>query len=188
MMYKKGVVVSLGLLFILFVVVGCLTVGKTPISNEDAVNTIAGIWVNTEYSGQEMAHPQKVVFTLNGIFEEYAIATNTFFFNRGKYIVKECWIDSRGNLYCTVNLLFGVNSGSQELWRLDETGEKLEMNWKYGIGDEFPKRIDKSWSYARSILWCLLPSVKGIAGIIITYLRLYLAQKLFYLLLPHVIL
>lgn len=142
MMYKKGVVVSLGLLFILFVVVGCLTVGKTPISNENAVNTIAGIWVNTEYSGQEMAHPQKVVFTLNGIFEEYAIATDTFFFNRGKYIVKECWIDSRGNLYCTVNLLFGVNSGSQELWRLDETGEKLEMNWKYGIGDEFPKRID----------------------------------------------
>jgi hypothetical protein len=39
MMYKKGVVVSLGLLFILFVVVRCLTVGKTPISNEDAVYT-----------------------------------------------------------------------------------------------------------------------------------------------------
>jgi len=141
-MKEQAVVARLGCIFILFVTVGCRTVGRTPISNEEAVKTIAGIWVNTEYSGQEIAHPQKVVYTLDRTFEEYALATSTSFFLRGKYTVRECWIDSKGNLYCTVNTFFGVGSGSQELWKLDEFGEKFEMNYKYGTGDEFPTKID----------------------------------------------
>ena len=54
----------------------------------------------------------------------------------------ESWMDSRGNMYCTVDWMYGVISGAQELWRLDESGNKFEANFKYGLGGEYPTKID----------------------------------------------
>ena len=107
---------------------------------EDAIKQFEGIYVNTEYSGQQN-QTQKFVITSDGRVEDWLLATNEDPSWKGSYTVAESWTDSKGDMYCKVDLNYGV-SWVKELWRLDESGNTLEINYKFGRSGEYPTKID----------------------------------------------
>jgi hypothetical protein len=63
---------------------------------------IFGTWVNKEYSGTRLVHPQKLVFRFWGYEEEYTnIADNNSSY-QDTFILVDKWTDSEGNIWYKV--------------------------------------------------------------------------------------
>jgi hypothetical protein len=45
-------------------------------------------------------------------------------------------------MYCTVDVKWPKGSPYKALWRLDKSGNTLEINLIYGSGGEYPTEID----------------------------------------------
>jgi hypothetical protein len=142
-MKTKTVVVIAILVFTLFVGMECFAVRKKPISSEEAISKISGIWVNTEYPDEVFRYPQKLSITSDGRIEWFMDATMINPTKRATYMIAESWIDSRGHIYCAINAKHYSGAKTQELWKLDKSGKKLEINMKETSGEEFPTKIDR---------------------------------------------
>jgi hypothetical protein len=89
---------------------------KTLISPDIAMKQFAGVYVNTEYSGEYVTKPQKLVITSGGRREEWSYAKEDEFPSGiREYKIAESWVDSRGNTYCTVDVNTGTGAKMQEL-------------------------------------------------------------------------
>jgi hypothetical protein len=140
-MTTKKVIFGVLLILTVFVILVSCATGKKIITVDDAMKRFEGVYVNTEYSGQEMTQPQKFVITSDGRIEDWSLATNEYPSFKGKYTIAESWTDSKGNMYCKVDLNYGSGK-TQELWKLDKSGNTLEVNYKFGGGGEYPTKID----------------------------------------------
>ena len=69
-------------------------------------------------------------------------ATQTNFSDRAEYKIVESWRDSKGNIYCKVDVIWGVGLGTNELWRLDKARITFERNWIYAFQEEYPTEIN----------------------------------------------
>ena len=115
--------------------------GKKMVEVDDAMKSISGIWVNTEYSGTDIFHPQKFVLTSDGRVEFWMNTTLEYPTATGKYNVTKSWTDLKGNLYSTIELEYYDGDKSQDLWKLDKSGNTLEVNYRMA-GSGYPERID----------------------------------------------
>jgi len=142
-MKTRTLVSILILVLAVLIIAGSCATGKKMITVDDAMKKFEGVYVNTEYSGQKPTQPQKFVITSDGRMEDWSHATNEYPSYKGTYTVAESWMDSKGNMYCKVDLNYG-GARTQELWKLDESGNTLEVNYKYkyGSGGEYPIKID----------------------------------------------
>ena len=142
-MKTRTLVSILILVLAVMVIAGSCATTKKAISEEDAMKEFEGVYVNTEYSGEGYDNPQKCVLTSDGRWENWALATNTSPSWTGEYKVAESWMDTEGNIYCTVDArLFITNDRKKELWKLDKSGKILEINYIYTIRGKYPSKID----------------------------------------------
>jgi hypothetical protein len=134
--------VLLSLLSVLFLITSESGISQTiNISAEDAMQKIAGVYINLEHTGSAMK-PQKLIITSDGRIEDWSFASQISPTWKGQYIVAASWQDSEGNLFCTVDVSYYEGNHVQELWKLSTSGNVLEMNYKKGIRGEYPARID----------------------------------------------
>ena len=142
-MKSRMFVAICSMLLVVFIFVGGCAARKKIISSDDAMKKFAGVYINTEYSGEGYDYVQKKVLTSDGRWENWALATNKNPSMRGEYKVVESWMDSKGNIYCSVDARTYIHEDkTKELWKLDKSGKILEMNYKYAIRGEYPTRID----------------------------------------------
>jgi hypothetical protein len=142
------------LVLAVMVIAGSCATGKKMITVDDAMKQFEGVYVNTEYSGQEITQPQKFVINSNGRIEDWSRATNEHPSYTGTYTVAESWMDSKGNSYCKVDLNYG-GGRTQELWRLDKSENTLEVNFKFGSGGEYPTKIDPDVEPYGPLYYCI---------------------------------
>jgi hypothetical protein len=131
------------LILAVLIVAGSCATGKKMITVDDAMKQFEGVYVNTEYSGLKTTQPQKYVITSDGRIEDWSIATNEYPSFRDQYTVVESWADSKGNMYCTVDIISGSYK-IKALWKLDKSGNTLEVNFTYGSGGDYPTKIDST--------------------------------------------
>ena len=143
MMKLKTLVVVMVILFTLIAGIESFAVRRKPISTEEAISKINGIWVNTEYPEEVFNHAQKLVITSNGRIEWFMDATMIHPNFGATYLVTESWMDSRGHIYCTIDQKHDTGCKMQELWKLNKSGKKLEINSKHSTGEEYPTKIDR---------------------------------------------
>jgi len=115
----------------------------------------AGVYVNTEYSGEYVTKPQKLVITSGGSIEEWSHADEDQYSSGvGEYKVAEGWVDSSGKMYSTVDVEFSTGAIIQMLWRLNKSGNTIEANFKYGNAGEYPEKIDpEAEAYGPLFYW-----------------------------------
>ena len=130
------------LVLAVMVIAGSCATMKQAISIDDAMKEFAGVYVNTEYDGNRKTQPQKYVVTSDGKIEDWALATNERASWKGEYVIVESWVDSEGNIYCTVDTKYYTGSTTKELWKLDKTRSTFEEQFKLGRGGEYPTKID----------------------------------------------
>jgi hypothetical protein len=118
---------------------------KKAIPIEDAMKQFEGAYVNTEYSGKA-TKSQKIVITSDGRVEDWPLAGFEKPAVTGEYAVAERCVDSKGNMYCTVDEKWPKGSPLKALWKLDKSGSTLEMNFRFGSGGEYPTEIDPNAS------------------------------------------
>jgi len=135
-------------------IVGSCATGKKMITVDDAMKQFEGVYVNTEYSGQKGTHPQKFVIISDGRIEDWSLATNEYPSFRGTYTVAESWMDSKGNSYCKVDATYGFTK-SLQLWRLDKSGNTLEVNFMFFSGGEYPTKIDPDVEPNGPLYYCI---------------------------------
>jgi hypothetical protein len=58
-------------------------------------------------------------------------------------------------MYCTVVVKYQGGSTVEELWKLNEPGNTLEMNFRYGAGDNFPTEIDPDVEPLGPLFYCI---------------------------------
>jgi hypothetical protein len=130
------------LVFAVLIIVGSCATGKKIITVDDAMKKFEGIWINTEYAESDFMHPQMFIITSDGGIEYRQLSTKTIPTNQGKYTVAESWTDSKGNIYSTVDTKWKIGWHTQELWKLDKSGNILETNYKLTMDEEYPTKID----------------------------------------------
>ena len=140
-MKTKTLVSILILVLVVLIIAGSCATGKKMITVDDAIKQFEGVYVNTEYSGVKATHPQKFVITSDGRLEYWSIATHDIPMFRWQYTVVESWVDSKGSLYCIVDKSAGYEK-TKELWKLDKSGNTLEVNFRFGSGGDYPTKID----------------------------------------------
>ena len=119
----------------------CFAKREKPVPTEEAIQKVAGIWVNTEYSGDDIFHPQKFIITSDGIFE-YWVATNQEYPTAtGQYKILKSWMDSKGNMFIFVDRESYGGAKRQDLWKIDKSGSTLEVNYRQA-GKGYPERIN----------------------------------------------
>jgi len=152
---KTKMVISISILGLAVIIIaGSCAIGKKMITVDDAMKRFEGVYVNIEYSGQKMTQPQKFVITSDGRIEDWSLATNEYPSFKGKYTVAESWTDSKGNMYCKVDLNYG-GARTQELWKLDKSGKTLEVNFNFGSGGEYPTKIDPNVEPYGPLYYCI---------------------------------
>jgi hypothetical protein len=140
---KTRMLVMIYIFFVvMFLLTGSSATEKKIIPVDDAVKIFEGIYINTEYSGFSIRYPQKFVISTDKRIEERALATQADPSIRAEYKIVECWTDSKGNTYCTVAVKYYTGYRLQQLWKLDESGNTLEINSKYAVHGEYPTEID----------------------------------------------
>ncbi len=96
------------LIMVVLIIAGSCATGKKIISVDDAMKQFEGVYVNTEYSGQDVYHPQKFVIT-----------------NK--------WIDSTGNIWYTLIRDAGEIAGQDYgLCKISDSGK----TWEYIFASE----------------------------------------------------
>ena len=153
-MKTRMFVLILILVLAVMIIAGSCATGKKMITVDDAMKKFEGVYVNTEYSGQKATHPQKFVITSDGRVEDWSRATNEYPSFKGTYTVAESWTDSKGNSYCKADATYGFTR-SQQWWRLDKSGNTLEVNFKFGSGGEYPTKIDPDVGSDGPLYYCI---------------------------------
>jgi len=139
-MKTRKLVIILILIAAVLIIVGSCATGKKIITVNDAMKQFEGVYINTEYSGS-MKDAQKIVIASDGRIERWLKATQTTFSIRGEYKIVESWKDSKGNIYCKVDVIWrGI--GTKELWRLDKARITFERNWIFAVQEEHPTEIN----------------------------------------------
>ena len=139
---KTRTLISICIVFIVgFSFIGGCTTGKKLITDNDAMKILEGVYVNTESSVTDHFHPQKFVITSDGRFEYWIFSNQEYPTASGQYKVAKSWMDSKGNMYFFVDTEYYVGDKSQDLWKLDKSGNTLEVNYRMA-GSVYPKRIN----------------------------------------------
>jgi len=125
----------------LLIVAGSCTTGKKIISVNNAIKDFEGIFVNTEYPGS-LRYPQKIVITSDGRVGTWFQSYPKNFSDSAEYKIVESWRDSKGNIYCKVDAIWGGGLGTNELWRLDKARITFERNYIYAVHEEYPTEIN----------------------------------------------
>jgi hypothetical protein len=153
-MKTRMLVIILILVLLVLIVAGSCATGKKAITIEDPIKNINGVYVNTDY-GERAYQPQKIVITFDGRFEDWELATQETASGNGEYTIAKSWVDSKGNMYGTVVVKYHGSSTVEELWKLDKTGNTLEMNFRYGSGDDYPTKIDPDVEHNGPLFYCI---------------------------------
>jgi hypothetical protein len=130
---------------------------KKAIPIEDAIKKYEGVYVNTEYEGNDyQRHPQKRIIYSDGKMEVYPKTTGNFSY-KTEYSIEESWSDSNGAIYSKVIVKWRHGSNtSLELWKLDTKGDVFEVNFNFyflyeDVNKEYPTKIDpNSETFPRS--------------------------------------
>ena len=154
-MKTRTFVSTLILVLSVMIVIGSCATGKKIISVEDAMKQFEGVYVNTEYSGQNPYFPQKCVITSDGRIEKWALATSEYPILKCEYTVAKSWMDSKGNMYCNVDAKSVTRGRTQELWKLDKSGKTLEVNYMEGHVGEYPTKIDPNVDPDGPLFYCI---------------------------------
>ncbi len=154
-MKNRTLISVLILIMAVLIIAGSCATGKKIISVDDAMKQFEGVYVNTEYSGQDVYHPQKFVITSDGRIEHWISATSEYSPFKGEYTVAKSWTDSKGNMYCTVDINYYGMGSHQELWKLDTSGKTFEKNSKRGHGGEYPTKIDTNVDPYGLLIYCI---------------------------------
>jgi len=85
-----------------------------------------------------------LIIASDGRIEDRQLSTQTIPSNQGKYTIAESWTDSKGNIYCTVDTKWKIGWYTQDLWKLDKSGNIFERNYKLTIDEEYPTKIDSN--------------------------------------------
>jgi hypothetical protein len=113
---------------------------KQAIAVEDAMKMFEGTYVNEEYSS--WTYPRRCDIEINGIIREWVNATQKKPSWIGDFKVVECWKDSEGNLYSTLDMRYRGGDFLQELWRIDNSGSTFERTFTRTFGHEYPDKIE----------------------------------------------
>ena len=157
---KSSFLSILILITIVMIIAGSCATGKKIISTDDAMKQFEGVYLNTDYEGYIDLYPQKRIIFSNGKMESYNKANRGSPSFKCEYMIEESWSDSTGNIYSTVYVKWTPASiTSFELWKLDKTGNTLEINSNYfylgeDVSDEYPTKIDpNSETYPKLIYY-----------------------------------
>jgi hypothetical protein len=143
------------LVFAVLIIAGGCATGKKIISIDDAMKQFEGVYVNTEYSGQDPHYPQKFVIASDGRIERWASATSEYPSIKGEYTIAKSWTDLKGNMYCTVDVKQYGEARTQDLWKLDKSGKTLEVNYLLGHVGEYPTKIDPNVEPWGPLYYCI---------------------------------
>jgi hypothetical protein len=142
-MKKQALVILVAIVVTVTLKIGSYATENKMISIDDAMKIFEGTYVNTDYSGQGFTHPQKIVLSSNGEWEIWRIATQKNPSMKGEYQVENSWMDSKGNIYCTVESRTYIhNDRTKELWKLDKSRKIYEANFITAIRGDLPREID----------------------------------------------
>jgi hypothetical protein len=162
---KAGAFVSICVVFVGVLLHAGVCAGKKMIPVDAAMKEFEGIYVNTEYSGQKTTHPQKFVITSDGRMEDWPLAAQKSTPFKGEYKVVQSWMDSKGNIYCTVDTKYKTGCVTRSLWKLNESRDILEVNYTETVGSTYPETINpkpRSRQQSGFVLSDLLPSAESL--------------------------
>jgi acetyl esterase/lipase len=101
------------------------------ITTEEVLKKICGTWANTSYSGDRI-RPQKIVFRPDKSYDSYVVASQETPSERGDFSILQEWKDANGSTYCKATIKSHLSANSSfELWKLDDSGNKLESRFSF---------------------------------------------------------
>jgi hypothetical protein len=127
-------------LLVVLAVVGGYASEKQPVAVDEAMKMFEGTYENNEYSS--WTYPRRFAIEAGGIIMEWVSATQKKPSWIGDFKVVECWKDSEGNLYCTLDTQYRGGDFLQELWRLDNSGGTFERTFTRTFGNKYPENIE----------------------------------------------
>ena len=127
------VLILIIVLAVLIVIGSCATGGKAV---KAPIESVYGAWANPDYN--TTGQSAKLIYKPDGTYKEYSHTDITMGQGPYEYTIPESWIDSDGNKYYKVDLVWGIET-LYELWRINETDTVLELVFS---NIDYPSEID----------------------------------------------
>jgi hypothetical protein len=115
---------------------------KQLIAVDEAMRLFEGTYENNGYSS--WTYPRRCAIEVGGVIIEWVNATQKKPSWIGDFKAVECWKDSEGNLYSTLDTRYRGGDFLQELWRLDNSGNIFERTFTRTFGHKYPEKIEPS--------------------------------------------